>query len=94
MILTVISKNKDKHNKVIAYKLKSPGGQSIEVTPQMLKAAILNGKVTLDNMRLTSDHRLIDIKSNNDDLIILNNNLIEKIRMFKNDNGTTNFTYV
>lgn len=53
-----IEKLKDKHGKIVKYRLKDTSGKIFEVSTDVLKNSIANGKVNVINLRLTSDHRL------------------------------------
>ena len=63
MVLTCIEKYKD--NGVISrYKLQDGLGNEIIVTSNQLKQAIINKKVQVSNLTLTSNNKLIDITKN------------------------------
>lgn len=53
-----IEKLKNKHGKIVKYRLKDTSGKIFEASPDVLKNSIANGKVNVINLRLTSDHRL------------------------------------
>jgi len=57
-----IEKFRDEHNKIYGYRLQDINGQTQDVTPSDLKGAILNNQISVINLTLTSDRRLIDKK--------------------------------
>jgi len=57
--LTCIEKFK-KNNKIYGYRVQDQQGNTRDVTPEQLKVAILNQQVTITNLTLTSDGRLVD----------------------------------
>lgn len=56
---TCIRKVRDSKNNITAYILKDDKGKTVEVKPKELKEAIKLGKVSIDNLKFTSDDRLI-----------------------------------
>ena len=64
MDVTCVKKERDKHNNIVGYILRGENGSGItRVTPEELKKAILDNRIHVNNLKLTSDGRLID--SNN-----------------------------
>lgn len=60
---TCINKCYDKNKVILGYQLQNKEtGEVIEVDPKVLKQNIYNKKVVVDNLKLTSDYRLIDNK--------------------------------
>lgn len=57
-----IEKFRDEHNKIYGYRLQDINEQTQDVTPSDLKSAILNNQISVTNLTLTSDGRLIDKK--------------------------------
>ena len=55
-----IQKFRDKHNKIYKYRLQDQQGNTKDVTPDQLKQAIKNNQITITNLTLTSDNRLIN----------------------------------
>ena len=58
-----IQKFRDKNNHIYGYRLQDKKGQVLDVKPDKLKQAIKNNQITIINLTLTADNRLIDIKS-------------------------------
>ena len=63
LIVTCIQKFK-KNNKIIGYRLQDKQGNTRDVYADPLKAAIRNNQITVDNLTLTSDDRLVDSEQN------------------------------
>lgn len=57
-----IQKFKDKQGRIYGYRLVDINGQTQDVTPGDLKLAIRDKRITVINLALTSDNRLIDKK--------------------------------
>lgn len=57
-----IQKFRDRNNKIYGYRLQDSNGYTKDVRPEDLKAAIANNKVSVVNLTLTSDGRLLDKK--------------------------------
>ena len=55
-----IQKFRDERGRIYGYRLKDVNQQTQDVTPENLKNAIRNGKITVVNLKLTSDNRLVD----------------------------------
>ena len=55
-----IQKFRDKHNNIYGYHLQDQQGNIKDVTPDQLKTAIQNQQITIINLTLTSDNRLVD----------------------------------
>ena len=55
-----ITKIRDKSNKIVGYTIQSNKGEIKEVKAEDLKKAIINKKIEVLNLTLTSDGRLID----------------------------------
>lgn len=53
-------KFRDKTGKIMGYRLVDLKGQKQNIKPEILKAAIKNGQISVVNLTLTSDNRLID----------------------------------
>lgn len=53
-------KFRDKTSKIMGYRLVDLKGQKQNIKPEILKAAIKNGQISVVNLTLTSDNRLID----------------------------------
>ena len=54
-----------KGNKIIGYKLKSNTGELMNVKAENLRVAMSNNIIYITNLRLTSNHRIIDRNSDN-----------------------------
>ena len=65
LTVTCIQKFRDKHNIIEGYRIQAPKGETKDVTSQSLKNAIIQGKIEVTNLTLTSDNRLIDKKEHN-----------------------------
>ena len=59
MTVRVIKKFYDKDNKLVGYRIAAPNGESADVNKDALKTAVAAGSITIENMTLTSDGRLI-----------------------------------
>lgn len=60
MIDTVYaSRHIDEHGNIIGYTLASEGGDRIDVEPEELKRVLVEDKVTIINLKLTTDNRII-----------------------------------
>ena len=55
-----IEKFRDKNNVIIGYRLQDSQGVTKDVYPDQLKVAIRNQQITVINLTLTSDNRLVD----------------------------------
>ena len=55
-----IQKFRNKNNQIIGYRLQDSNGYTKDVTSDQLKQAIKNHQITIINLTLTSDNRLID----------------------------------
>lgn len=53
-------KFRDKTGKIMGYRLVDLKGQKQNIKPEILKAAIKNGQISVVNLSLTSDNRLVD----------------------------------
>ncbi len=54
-----ILRYKDKNNKIVSYKLKYPNGQIVDISANELKVALSTGKLSVENLQLTSNGRLM-----------------------------------
>lgn len=63
-------KKRDSHGKIISYTLLNASGEYRSVSPDDLKKAIHEGRVSVSNLTLTSDNRLVDKKSCDNDLVM------------------------
>jgi hypothetical protein len=59
---TCLWKNRDSNNKIVSYKIKSKSGDIKTIPTNDLKNAIKNNKITINNLTLTSDNRLLEHK--------------------------------
>ena len=57
---TCIQKFRDKHNKIYGYRLRDTTGLIKDVEPEVLKIAIRDKQISITNLILTSDNRLVD----------------------------------
>mgnify|MGYP003290216077 CR=1 FL=1 len=57
---TCTEKIRGKYNRIEAYVLQDTQGNMLRTTPDQLKMAIFSKQVEIDNLKLTSDGRLID----------------------------------
>lgn len=53
-------KFRDKTGKIMGYRLVDLNGQKQNIEPEILKVAIKNGQISVVNLTLTSDNRLVD----------------------------------
>ena len=63
LVVTCLQKVRDPQGKIVSYVLEDNSRNQKIVTPLELKAAIINGDIAVDNLKLTSDGRLIDCKT-------------------------------
>lgn len=56
---TCTEKIRDKHNKIIAYKIQNVQGRILEINTDRLKYLINTNQITLTNLKLTSNNKLI-----------------------------------
>lgn len=59
-----IHKFRDKNGVIYGYTLKDTQGNTQNVVPEQLKSAIKSGKVSVNNLKLTTDNRLVDSNAN------------------------------
>ena len=62
---TCIQKFRDKHNQIYGYRLQDSTGAVKDVKPESLKNAIRNKQISITNLTLTSDNRLIEASQPN-----------------------------
>jgi len=55
-----ITKFRDKNNRIKGYRLRDKNGRTVEESAEKVKKAIACGNVTVSNLTLTSDGRLVD----------------------------------
>ena len=79
-----IQKVRGKNNIILKYKLKDFNGNIIEIDTAKLKQAIRDRKVLVTNMQLTSDNRLITLKSDRLKFNLVRN-LYNEIDAYKRD---------
>lgn len=77
--VTSIKTYRDKNNKILGYRIKDLNGKEMDITSEKLKFAIANAQISVLNLTLTSDNRLVE-KSTGD---------LEDLSMFTNDNIMT-----
>ncbi len=58
--VTSIKTYRDKNNKIIGYRLRDLKGQEMDITSDKLKFAIANAQLSVLNLTLTSDNRLVE----------------------------------
>lgn len=63
--LVCLEKIRDKHNKIIGYKVEDTKGVVKYISSLQLKMEIAKDRITMANLILTSDNRLVDIKIKN-----------------------------
>ena len=61
-VVTCIQKFRDKNNTIIGYRLKDYNGSIKDVNSKQLKQALMQNKISIDNLQLTSDNRIVDKK--------------------------------
>lgn len=62
---TCFYRHRDNTGKIIGYTLRSEDSfEWMQVTPQQIKYAIVNNRVCITNLKLTSDNRLIETPNN------------------------------
>ena len=54
-----IEKFRDKHNIIVGYRLQDSQGNIRDIKPNQLKEAMINKKIDVENLTLTSDNRLV-----------------------------------
>lgn len=59
MALTCVEKVRDKNNKIVAYRIKGDGAYISTFLPEEIKSMLKNTSVTITNLKLTSDGRII-----------------------------------
>lgn len=69
-IYKCIEKKRDNHGKIISYTLLNASGDYSSASPDDLKKAIHEGRVSVSNLTLTSDNRLVDKKSCDNELVM------------------------
>ena len=60
-----INKVRDKNNIIIGYNLTDRTGKTAYIDAKNVKSAIASGKIAVDNLKLTSDGRLISVNPDN-----------------------------
>lgn len=83
--VTCTEKLRDKNNRIIGYELKDCNGKKMRFTSEQVKQAVFLQQITVTNLKLTSDGRLIDntesaksdgqLKSNENNQLALINKL-------------------
>lgn len=64
ILVTCVNKTRDSQGRIVSYTLEDEFGNQKIMEPLNLKAAIINGDIAVNNLKLTSDGRLIDSKPN------------------------------
>lgn len=87
-------KFRDKTGKIMGYRLVDLNGQKQNIEPEILKAAIKNGQITVVNLTLTSDNRLVDTSDNKkyqqkkiDSVSVDEMHVKNRTRLMTKDNG-------
>lgn len=62
---TCLDKYKDNNNVIIGYRIQTDDGKIGDVTSKELKKAIINKQITVSNLRLTKDNKLVTAKAHN-----------------------------
>lgn len=60
-----LKKFRNKNNQIIGYRIQDKNGNTVDVKPEQLKQAIKNKQISVLNLTLTSDNKLIDTKISN-----------------------------
>lgn len=91
MLVACINKQRDTNGKIIKYKLQGRNNSLFELTSDELKNAIRTNQLTVSNLTLTSDNRLVDSdqmqrardksKSNYSELDIMIDNMLRQAMM-------------
>ena len=68
-----IKKFRDKHNKIIGYRLVDTNGNIQDVKAEKLKEVLSTGKLNIVNLTLTKDGRLVNTSENDTKSGIVNN---------------------
>lgn len=76
-----INKNRDKYNNILSYELKNTNGSRLTISSAELKNKMKKLEILVDNLRLTSDNRLID-KDINTNYEIIDDVLVKQIFAF------------
>ena len=75
IICKCIQKFRDKHGRIYGYRLVAMNGDTKDIRAKALKNAIINKQVSVVNLSMTSDGRLIDAAENK----LTNTNIIFNI---------------
>lgn len=80
---TCVEKLRDKNGNIKGYILQDNNGVQMKFSSEQVKQAIFLQQLTVDNLKLTSDGRLIDNKKQDNNAEITNSNTLEKIGNLK-----------
>ena len=58
--VTCTEKLRDKNNRIVGYELQDCNGKKMRFTSEQVKQAVFLQQITVTNLKLTSDGRLID----------------------------------
>lgn len=87
--VTCTEKLRDKNNRIVGYELQDCNGKKMRFTSEQVKQAVFLQQITVTNLKLTSDGRLIDntepVKSDGQSKSLENNQLalINKLKSMK-----------
>jgi hypothetical protein len=73
-----IEKFRDKNNIIVGYRLVDVSGKTIDVKPDILKSYIKTGKITVVNLTLTSDNRLLSCEPKQSELQKLQKDTVQQ----------------
>lgn len=79
MQVKCIKKFRDKHNKIIGYRIVAANGQSQDVKAERLKEVIASGNLDVVNLTLTKDGRLVDKTEKQSRSVPATNQSIDKV---------------
>lgn len=90
-----VSKFRDSNNKIIGYKLLDLNGKTQDIRSENLKGAIKRGEISVVNLTLTSDNRLVDKQSENSEAIHQKNRIsIETLDMLNTNKVAKAFALI
>ena len=94
VICRVIKTHRDFKGRIIGYKIQSASGEIADIKSEPIKEAIMNGKVLCENLKLTSDNRLISGVPLNSTFEKIANTIASKTTGHREKTITNNFKYI
>lgn len=71
---TCLEKFRDKRGNIKGYRLQDFNGNKLDITPDNLKTCLFTKQLDIDNLKMTSDGRIIDKTMNKNSTIVASNN--------------------